>query len=135
MKAIKVTAVNLEAISAQLEEVNGKATTHTYTAQEILALADQAGDAYLKSLGLPKTMWAGARLTALSGDACPKAYKYPRKATLAVLERRASGWFLVRLAADTVYPQGGYVQVRVTSEQKAEAVRRFAADIFTADCR
>ncbi len=122
IKAIKIIPNNLSAIEAALSAVNGKAVEHCYTrADEIEALAKYAENR-LEHFGLPKAERPGANLYATSGAAVPNAYKYGRKATYIVLERKGAGWYLTEVLPSNVFKEGGDRRLRLTKAQDERAV-------------
>lgn len=122
MKAIKIIPDNFSSIVAALSAVNGKAAEHCYTsADEIEALAKYAENR-LEHFGLPKAERAGARLYATSGDTVPNAYKYGRKATYIVLERKGAGWYLADVQPSNIFKEGGGRRLRLTKAQDERAV-------------
>ena len=122
MKAIKIIPDNFSTIVAALSAVNGKAAEHCYTsADEIEALAKYAENR-LEHFGLPKAERAGARLYATSGAAVPNDYKYGRKATYIVLERKGAGWYLTEVRPSSVFKEGGGRGLRLTKAQDERAV-------------
>ncbi len=122
IKAIKIIPDNFAAIVAALSAVNGKAAEHCYTrADEIEALAKYAENR-LEHFGLPKAERPGANLYATSGAAVPNAYKYSRKATYIVLERKGAGWYLTEVLPSNVFKEGGDRRLRLTKAQDERAV-------------
>ena len=122
MKAIKIIPDNFSTIVAALSAVNGRAAEHCYTsADEIEALAKYA-ECRLEHFGLPKAERPGANLYATSGAAVPNAYKYGRKATYIVLERKGAGWYLTEVLPSNVFKEGGDRRLRLTKAQDARAV-------------
>jgi len=71
---IKITDTNLDAVQVALDAVNGRAHAHTYTASDILALA-QSAEAKLKSLRITSRLRSGATVRATSGAKLANAYK------------------------------------------------------------
>ena len=125
MKKIRVIKEKSAAIELALAAVNGKGGGHCYTnAIDIMDIADW-GEKRLSALGIRQKDMIGAQVFACSGEAVAKAYKWSRKATRVVLERRSSGWFLISAAATEVYTRGGSVSLAMTAAQDAVAVERF----------
>lgn len=118
---IKITNTNAAKIEAMLAAVNGRATEHTYLCGDLADLAISAEER-LESLGIPKSMRAGAEVFAISGGAVPNAYKYSRKATSARLVRRATGWFVANVGSVTIWERGGKVDLMLTEDQDAKAI-------------
>lgn len=102
MKSIKIT--DTAAITAALDEVNGKATAHTFTtAWEINACAEDA-ESKLYLLGIPKKDRAGAQYVVQSGSRLPNAYKHGAITTVVTLSRNNSGWKVEKISQATLYP-------------------------------
>lgn len=122
MKAIKITTENLNAIKATLDEINGRATAHVYSASEIIELAQGAESRVYGLLGRKDDM-KGAVLHACSGTKVAKSYRGKRIATRVKLERRSSEWWLVDASTTDLFPdQGGYERLSLTTAQDARAV-------------
>ena len=122
MKSIKIIPDNFAAIVAALSAINGRSAEHCYTsADEIEALAKYAENR-LEHFGLPKAERAGARLYATSGDTVPNAYKYGRKATFVLLERKGAGWYLTDVQPSNIFKEGGRRSLQLTKEQDERAV-------------
>jgi hypothetical protein len=121
---IKIIAGNA-ALEAALTAANGKATTHTFTALEVLYLAKSA-ESRLAALGLAKRARKGAMLKALSGAALPGSYKYRAIRTHVTIERGASCWFLTGVfAKDYAGQERPFRNLYLTPEQDCEAVTLF----------
>lgn len=125
MKAIKITAANAAAIQAALVAVNGRALSHTFTADEILEDALSAEFKVIALLGNKKDA-VGATVFSRSGSKLPNAYKWARQINTMRIERRASGWWLIDLDNDTVNDKSAaYLRLTLTPEQDAKAVAKF----------
>lgn len=122
-KAIKISADNASKINALLDEVNGKATAHTYTdASEIIALAEVAEKKVVKLVGSQKDA-VGAKAVAESGGPVANSYRNSRIGTQVVIERRPTGWFIVDARSVNLYSDGGHkMKLAFTAEQDAKAV-------------
>ncbi|MBU2568417.1 MAG: hypothetical protein KJ725_00005 [Gammaproteobacteria bacterium] len=122
-KPIKISAENSTHINNILNEINGKATAHTYiAAYQIIELANIAENKLYQLLANKKLM-SGARYTARSGKELPRAYKNSRICTHVELECRYSGdWRLVEVSSET----GCYKKVNpslvLTPEQDERAI-------------
>lgn len=118
------------AVEAALKLVNGRANAHAYTSMhEIEQVAAIASDA-LASI-LPTKDHAGAQYVSTSGDKMPSAYARkgwaPRSCTRVVLSRRTSGWFIIDLRVEYVYPTSkGASCLKLTPGQDEKARTRFA---------
>lgn len=134
MKPIKITSDNAAAIEAALLAANGRAHLHAYTEyREIASVARNAEDKLIKLVG--KTHAAGARYTDTSGVPVSKSYAkkaFHRAATTVMLERRATGWYLTRVSANTVGKDGGGPgELTLTPAQAEHAVAIFKRQFST----
>lgn len=123
MKAIKITAENMDAIESALLAVNGKAKEHVFTAAiELLHISDRA-EGRLDAIGIPKADRKGARFIQESGEKLPSAYKYAARTTRVVIERRASGWWVIDISESSIYPASKpFQRMTLTEAQDAKAV-------------
>lgn len=125
MKAVNVNDV--VAIEVALKRINGKSVAHTYTTHFEIDHVAAAAEQKLQTLGLPKADRIGAKVVATSGEKVPNAYKYSRQATIVILLRKSSGWFLVDTAGTDLYPgQHGGSKVILTQRQADKAHEVFA---------
>jgi hypothetical protein len=92
---MRINLKNCGKIREALASVNGAATAHTFTSASDIAPGLAMAESELKSLGLRKSQWAGARMTIHSQGPTASAYKYGAIGTAVELERGASGWFMV----------------------------------------
>ena len=122
MKAIKIIPDNFSAIVAALSAVNGRAAEHCYTSADEIEAAAKYAENRLEHFGLPKAERTGAKLYATSGAAVPNAYKYGRKATYIVLERKGSGWYLTDVQPSNIFKEGGRRSLQLTKKQDERAV-------------
>ena len=130
MKPIRICEENRAAIEALLKEVNGKATTHTYTEYgEILYLADRAENA-VASLLLKKD-FVGAQWFEISGAHVANAYKYARQGTAVTLVRKSGGWHLIEARAAKLFVSGGGKGRLYLTEAQSEAAQKELAKRFT----
>lgn len=118
---IKLIPQNLEKIQAALDEINGKATKHVYTAQDVLKEAEEAEH---KLRGLPKVLQVGAKAYAESGESLPNAYKHSRVVNYVRIERFASGWFLTDLGTKQAWRDTVSLSVSISPEQGEELTWR-----------
>lgn len=123
------TALRVQ-VEKALKDVNGRAEGHTYTTIHDINDLVKDAESRLNALDLPKPQRVGAFFYSTSGADVPSAYKYSRAATRVGLERRASGWFLVSISADTIYKEGGKNNLMLTKAQAEEAVKRFTDRSF-----
>lgn len=112
---IKITDANLDAVQAALNAVNGRARAHTYTASNILALA-QGAEAKLKSLRIPSRLRSGATVHATSGDKLAKAYKGKVIRTYATLVRGSRDWFITDAHALEQWPDASRPRLLIVTE-------------------
>jgi len=123
-------------VGKALDECNGKATAHTYSAHDVRNLAIQAENQLAES-GVPLKDRKGCTLVAVSGEATANAYKYSRKVTRVQLVRGAGDWFLTHATADGKYGgqnQGEHFRIRLTPVAKAAIIRRaLSSYAFTPD--
>jgi hypothetical protein len=118
MKPIKLVYANAELIAQKLAEVNGKATEHVFTNYwSIVDPLKEAEDLLVASL-LPKSAWKGVQLVVSSGKKMPNAYTYKRKATKVLIERKASGWFILEISETSVFQDGGRTDVFLSKAQR-----------------
>jgi hypothetical protein len=92
---MRINLKNCDKIREALASVNGSATAHTFTSASDIAPALAMAESELKSLGLRKTSWTGAQIIIHSQGPTASAYKYNAIGTRVILERGASGWFMV----------------------------------------
>lgn len=123
-KPLPVTAA--EEITAALAEVNGRATSHTFTyASDVQHLALEA-EKRLDALHIPKAARAGAVFIGESGERLPNAYKYAAQTTTVTLVRKGKGWFVRHIARSSLYSrQTPTNELLLTPEQDALAVAAF----------
>lgn len=125
MKQIKIVESNAAAIEAVLDEVNGRATAHTYTHfSDILELATNA-EAKLERLKIKVKSRVGAILTSESGDSVPNCYKGSRKTTFVRIDRRSTGWFLSSVQSSSSYQEAGSTRLHLTQAQATDAMNGF----------
>lgn len=129
MKPIKVTSSNIYKIEAALAEINGGATAHTYTKyRHIEVIVDDLEKRLVDLVG--KKHAPGARITTTSGCAMPNAYKYERRVTVVWLERRPAGWYILDIAPDKAWKEGGRDNLILTKEQDEIAVNNFRKENY-----
>lgn len=123
MRALKITASNAGAIEALLVAVNGKATAHTFTRYAEVAEVAEVAEARVMALLGAKSAMRGAQMVATSSGPVAALYKHWRKATKIIIERRASGWWLIEAREWSLgYRDGGVRAVRLTAMQDAVAI-------------
>lgn len=125
MKATKITVANIPAITAALIAANGEAKNHTYSADQIINVAETAEAKVIALLGNKKDV-VGATVSARSGGKLPNAYKYDRLVNQITIERRSSGWWLVYIGCYKTFEKSGATsKLTLTSAQDVKAVARF----------
>ena len=116
---IKINEDNRHKIEASIGRVMGKAKRFIHTSSDLKELAEEA-EADLAKFGLAKSNRAGACLTArMRGPA--KSYKYDAVASIVVIKRGPSGWFLVNVVRDEVSPAQGRLYDLVLEEEHVRA--------------
>lgn len=128
MKPIKINADNAVAIERALAEINGRSTAHAYTSiAEIIAIASTA-EKRLETLGISKKDRPGVCVCSISGGRVANTYKYPRQATRVTIERKCAAWYLINVAACTVYKEGGSTTLMLTPTHDAAAVHALRSE-------
>lgn len=131
MKPLKITEQNAAAITTALDAVNGKARAHAFTEYaDVASQADQAEKAIRRHV-LARDA-TGAAWVAISGESVNNTYArkaFDRVATRIVLERRASGWFLVDIGKTFIKQAGGGARLVITQAQAEIARANHAAMI------
>ena len=127
MAAIKITMKNAQKINAALDAANGKATSHTIrSAATICNIAD---DAEARLSALPKSERKGATLVHIPAGPSASAYKYAAATTRIVIERRATGWFLISAERAEVYPRAAQrTAMTISPAQRDEIARRAVSE-------
>ena len=127
MTPIKITAANAAKINAALDAANGKATSHTIRSWVLVdSIATDAEDMLS---ALPKADRKGATLVHVPAGPSASSYKYAAATTRIVIERRATGWFLISADRAEVYPRAPQRDVMtISSEQRDEIARRAVAE-------
>lgn len=122
-KPIKIDINNKDKLEAELKAVNGKAWDHAFTLFGELAECMAAAEKGLAGLQIPTYLRTGAVWQEASGQAMPKAYRWPRSATWIRLLRKQTGWFLTDVQPCKIYASGGYRRLYLTQEQDEFAVQ------------
>ena len=124
---IRITMNNAAKIWAALDAANGKATSHTI--RSAATVCDIAADAESRLSALPKAERKGATLTHTPAGPSASSYKYAAQTTRILIERRATGWFLISAARAEVYPRAPQRDVMTISPaQRDEIARRAVAE-------
>lgn len=123
---IKITESNRAKINATLDELNGKATEHTASAENIFELAELM-EIKLEKFGIAKKDRAGAKASGMSGGNVPTAYKYSRIVNDYRIERGSSDWFLIAVSKYSNYGNAAKNWIMLTPAQRDIAVSKFTA--------
>ena len=122
MKPIKFASTNTDKINLILNEVNGRASGHTYynfwdfkTEAEIFILR-------IETLLGGKKYCVGAKFSIESGGSVKSAYKYTRIGTRISLECRATGWFVTNIQRADIWAKGGESKIVLTQAHHDRAV-------------
>ena len=123
---MKIKVTDSTAIQSALDVANGRATSHTATAESVLTLCRFAEE---KLECVAKARRAGATATLISGRAVAKAYQYDRTVTEATVVRGSKSWYLTAARARTVGTSvRGGKWVHLTYEQTTDVLAQFALD-------
>jgi len=97
-KQVKIPAkpINAQRIDAALDEINGRAQTHTASTYDVFRAARHAEDR-LAALGVPARDRAGAVCDYVSGRDVKHSYKYDRRLNTVKLLRNTSGWTVAEI--------------------------------------
>ena len=128
MKAIKITEKNFNKIEQALQEANGKATARLAHRQDVEAYVVIIEKA-LTEKGILKNLWKGLKFRVTPGaEKLPNAYfkKGTPSATYFVLERRATGWFLIDAKRVEFHEAHKLVLISGYSEEQERAIIRQA---------
>ena len=115
-------------IEAQLAVVNGTARAYTVTDAEALCTFAELAEEQL-AMVLPKSAWKGAQVNCRPAGPSASSYRYGAKTTECVLERGATGLFLVACTTAQVYPKTP-AKCAVT----LTATQTLAASLYAARC-
>lgn len=120
---ILVKEANSELIQSVLDRVQGRAHADILSSSDVLQIAVSAESA-LESSGIASSYRSGATFSSTPCGPSANAYRYSREGTSVVLERKASGWSLVRAFRVTVWPkQRGRELLTITPVQKRVVLR------------
>lgn len=113
-------------IRAALAAVNGRANAFTVTLMvELVDLAERA-EKVLENRGVTKANRRNARVTYVPPGPNAKKYKYSAKSTRVTLERTSSGWRLIDVREDSVYPKSSETFLISVTKAAADDIRRDA---------
>lgn len=120
---ILVTAANAPQIQLVLDTIQGRAFAEILTASEVVQLAATAESA-LETAGIAATYRPGSIFCWTPSGPSANAYKYGRDGTSVALERKSSGWQMIRAFRITVWPkQRGRQVLTLTPTQKQIVLR------------
>jgi len=125
------TDCNAEKIQRSLDEVNGRATDHTYRVYSDIAALVTEAETRRADLRLSQREAKGMQIVCVSGDPVPRAYKWPsgvsvkRKATWVELTYCATGWCLTDVGSTTIYHNGGSIRTVLPPAVEAAALWHF----------
>jgi hypothetical protein len=123
------TTSNNEVINAELDKVNGKASS--FTIASALEVEKIAARAEKKLELLPKAMRKGAVVRYRPAGPSANSYKYAAKSTRITIERGASGWFLTGVESAEVQPKRSEnFVISITDAQADEIKARAIAPFF-----
>lgn len=137
MKPIKIIRKNEESIDKALAKVNDQARAHTYGSMWDLTRLVKNAERQLSDYGIPKKIWKGVSIRSTSGDKVPNAYDrkgHTRIATHVIIDRKATGWFLVNVQKTTVWQEGGGTGLHLTAEQDETAVKNLRSKYVAPAC-
>jgi len=120
---ILVKQANLGLIQSVLDRVQGRAYADILSSKDVVQIA-VAAESALESSGIAASYRAGATFSSTPCGPSANAYRYSREGTSVVLERKASGWSVVRAFRITVWPkQRGRELLTITPMQKRVVLR------------
>ena len=124
---IKIAMNNAAKIWSALDAANGKAKSHTI--RSAATVCDIAADAESMLSALPKADRKGATLVHIPAGPSASAYKYAAATTRIVIERRATGWFLISAERAEVYPRAAQrTAMTISPAQRDEIARRAVSE-------
>jgi len=91
--------VGLESLEFLTDEVNGAASAHTYTSDDIMMIIRNCEE-QLRRHNVPLTARKGVKITALSGVPTAKAYAQKSRSAIATrvyLERTSGAWYVTKV--------------------------------------
>jgi len=102
---IRVADETTDKIDAILSQFQGRRQNNLLSSLDLIDCTESA-EARLAKLGLPKGYRAGAEVIYGGGSgAWAKSYSYAIQTTIARMVRTTTGWFLVEVWSDDLYPQ------------------------------
>ena len=128
---IKTSTSGEPVITNALAEVNGKATGHIATPQEIIDAAKDA-EKQLEGFGIAKARRIGAEFIYMSGGSVSKSYKYQRTVNVITAVRGGSDWFVTDIRKTAIWPQqSGSLKIGLTAEQERIALNQVRSKFYT----
>ncbi len=125
-------AEQIEEIEKALSAVNGRATTWTATAEDVVEML-KAAEAQLSKAGLPLSQRVGARAEAYSSYAPgSKSYRNSVTGNIVRLRRFSKEWRVVSIDQQSLWPQdnrAGRVKIFLSADQ-IEKIRQVATASF-----
>lgn len=122
--SIAIKPANAQRIDAALAYINGRAQSHTASADDILRAVKQAEEK-LAALGVPVRDRAGAICHYTSGNRVAAAYKYERRLNKVLLIRNGSGWTMTEIKLWDAWPNTRTgISLALTAAQDAIAVAK-----------
>lgn len=103
---IKITAANTAKIAAALDATQGRAVQRILVLDDVIDAIENA-EKHLTGLGIPKKYWTGCVVLAEERFRLPNSYNYRADSTVARVERRAGGWYLVGVVRGGCGKDGG----------------------------
>ena len=120
---IKFKTENETKFNALLNEVNGRASGHTYTRFSNFAAESNNVILRIETLLGGKKHCLGVKFSIESGGSVSGGYKYSRIGTQVSLERRASGWFVTGIRRVDIGGHGGKSKITFTQAHHDQAVK------------
>lgn len=102
MTSVKVSAENFIELRELFLNVNGGATQHTFSVQQLIERAEFAETQAMALVG-NKKMLVGCKYRTYSGGSVANSYKYSRSINEVILVRKNTGWFIRSCEKQTVW--------------------------------
>lgn len=120
---IPIKEANSDLIQSVLDRIQGRAHADILSSKDVLRIA-AAAESALESGGIASSYRPGATFSSTPSGPSANSYRYSREGTSVVLERKASGWSLVRAFRVTVWPkQRGRELLTLNPVQKRVVLR------------
>lgn len=131
MKPIRITADNVGALDKAIRDAEGNATARTMSAGDCIAAVGEAAE-HPAMRWLPQKEQEGARALYEQSTNIASSCNGVPYATRIIIERRATGWFLIKVERwGCRKKQPGGITLCLTEQQSAQATRRFRATYIT----